>query len=126
MVGRVAYADVEVGEGVGLDHVAQDHVETATQRRTLDSFRHFGCHARVEFDCYALFRLFQNLDREVTTTRADFENGVGLLEVGFVDDGLGYAGVLEDVLTEVCVHFEDCIGLTGRGVGVGTTGFVVG
>jgi hypothetical protein len=35
---------------------------------------------------------------EVAGSRADFEDGVGLLEEGFVDDGIGDARVLEDVL----------------------------
>jgi len=35
---------------------------------------------------------------EVAGSRTDFEDGIGLLEEGFVDDGIGDTWVLEDVL----------------------------
>lgn len=119
MVGRVADADVEVGE-VGLDHVAEDDVEAFALRCALDTFGDFGGHARVEFDGDAFFGLFEDLDRQVAGAGTDFEDYVGLFKVSFVDDRSSHAGVLEDVLAYVCVHLED--GVRGRG----GRGFCVG
>jgi len=44
---------------------------------------------------------------------------IGLFEIGLVDNGLGYTRVFENVLTEICVEFEDIVGVaallaTGR------------
>ena len=36
---------------------------------------------------------------------------IGLLEIGLVDNSLGYTGILENVLTEVGVELEDVVGI---------------
>ena len=41
---------------------------------------------------------------------------ITLLQVGFVDNGLSDAGVLQDVLADVGIHLEDFV---GRGLGLG-------
>ena len=50
---------------------------------------------------------------------------IRLFQIGLVDDCLGDTGILEDVLTEIRVEFEDAVGgmaLPARGgAGIGVT-----
>ena len=58
----------------------------------------------------------------VSGTRTDFDDDIGGLEVGLVDNGVADARVLEDVLAKVLVEAEDvCVGraLGGRFAVVG-------
>jgi len=87
-----------------------------------------GSHTRVQFDCYAFLCLFKNADCKVTRAGTDFEDHIGLGEIGFCDDGVCYTGILEDMLAvvvksvlrriimtrltkvpKVCVHLENAI-----------------
>lgn len=114
LVRRVADADVEVGEG-HLAEVAEDDLELAALARAVHTLVQLGAHARVHLDDGALLALLEDADSEVTGTRTDFEDDVGGLEVGLVDDVLRYEGVLENVLAEaVCVE-DGVSGILTRG-----------
>lgn len=81
-----------------LDHISQQYFQSLLLRRAHDTLAQLGSHARVQLYCYTFLRLFEDADREVTGAGADFEDDVGLVELGFLDYGVCYTGVLEDVL----------------------------
>ena len=82
----------------GLDHVAEYDVQLFVLWFALEALCEFGGHARVHFDGDAFARGLEDAGCEVSGSRADFEDDVRLLEVSFGNDGIGDAGVLEDVL----------------------------
>lgn len=82
---------------------------------SLNTLAQFGSHAWVHLYDSGLLCLFQNTDRQVTGTGTDFENHIGRLEVGLVDDTLCNERVLENMLTEL-VGVED--GVLGGGARV--------
>lgn len=112
LVGRIAYADVELREG-GLDDVSQEDLELPLFWLPLDALRHFGRHAGVHLDGDDLLGLFQDSDCQVTRTRSDLEDSIGRLEVRLVDDLFGYTGVLEDICKAAHQRFGSS-GQTGR------------
>jgi hypothetical protein len=65
-----------------------------------DTFAQFCCHARIEFDGYAFLCFLQYANCEIARAGADFEDDVGLVEAGFLDDCVCYAGIFEDVLAK--------------------------
>ena len=118
LIRRITDANIEIRQ-FHLAHIPQQHLQPLRFRFPLHPFRHFGGHARVQLHRDDLLRFFQDLDRQVACARADFQHDVTLFEIGFVDDGLSYAGVFEHVLADVGFHFED-------GVGGGAVGGAVG
>jgi len=67
----------------------------------LEALCQFGGHAWVHFHGDAFASGLEDAGCEVAGSRTDFEDGIGLLEEGFGDDGIGHTWVLEDVLALV-------------------------
>ena len=67
-------------------------------RLALEAFRQFGGHARVHFHGDAFAGGLEDAGGQVAGSGTDFEDGIGLFEECFVNDGIGDAWVLEDVL----------------------------
>ena len=109
LVRRVADANIKVRQ-VRLDHIPQHDLQSLLLRLPLHPLGDLGRHPRIEFHGDDSFCLFEDFDSQVARSGADFENDVALLEVGFVDYGLGDSRVAENVLAEVGVHFEDVVG----------------
>ena len=113
LIRRVADTDIEV-RPLHFAHIPQQHLQPLRLGLALHSLRHLGRHARVQLHGDHFLCLLEDLDRQVARPGADFQHDVALLDVGFVDDGLGHARVLEHVLPDVGLHLEDCI-LSGGG-----------
>ena len=92
-----------------FDHVAEDEIKSLRCGRALETFCEFGTHARVLLDCYYALGLFEYFRRQVACSWTDFQHDIGLLEVGLINDCLCHTWVLEDVLSEVFVEFEDVV-----------------
>ena len=99
-----------------LYHVAEDDFQSLRRRRALKSFGQFGSHSRILLHGYNTLGFFEDLGSQVTGSGTDFEDYVGLFDVCLVHNRLRYTGVLEDMLTNVCVHLENVVG-GSRGTG---------
>ena len=115
LVGRVADADVKVGQ-IRLDHVAEQDLEALLLGLALDALGELGGHPGIQLDGHDLLGLFEDPSRQVARSGADFEDdlegavsyeiledvesaNVALFKIGLVDDGLRYPGIFEDVLS---------------------------
>lgn len=98
---------------------------------SLNTLAQFSSHAWVHLNNGGLLGLLKNTNRQITRTGTDFEDHIGGLQVGLVDNTLGDEGILENVLTKF-VGIEDGIlgggarvlvrGVDGVRVGGGCTG----
>lgn len=113
LVGGIANAHIMRRE-VQLDGIAQQDLELLGERRAHDTLGDLAGHARVQLDGNQLLGFFEDAHADVARARADFEDGVCWLEEGLVDDGVRYSGVLEDVLADIGVEFEDVVLAGGR------------
>lgn len=116
LVGRIRDTHV-VGWEIQLDGVAEQHLELLLVGGAHDALRDLAGHARVELDGDQPLGLLEDAHADVAGSGADLEDSVGGFQVGLVDDGVGDAGVLEDVLADVGVELEDIVLAGGRGVG---------
>lgn len=87
------------------------------------TLRHLCRHPGVQLNANAFLGLFQDPDRQVARTGTDLQHGIGGFEEGLVDNGVGYTWVLENVLADVGVEFENVVRSTGT---LGLGGPVVG
>lgn len=86
MIGRVGDADVEVREG-RLDDVAEEDFQILFVRCGLHALCEFGGHTGIHFDGCDGAGGAEDEDCEIAGSGTDFEDVVGLFEVGFCDDG---------------------------------------
>ena len=100
-----------------LDDVAEDDFELLGEGSALDTLGDFGTHTGIEFDGDDLLGLLEGADRDVTGTGTDFDDDIGGLEEGLVDNGIRDTGVLEDMLAIVLVELED-VGVGGLAAAV--------
>lgn len=100
---------------VQLDRIAQQHLQLFGKGRAHDTLCDLASHARVQLDSDQLLCLFENANTDVACTGTDFEDGVGGFQEGFVDDGVGDTRVLEDMLADIGVEFEDIVLACGGG-----------
>lgn len=107
LVGRVGDEGVAWRHFGHLDDISQDDFELLGQGSALDTLGDFGTHTGIKFDGDDLLGLFEGADRDVTGTGTDFDDDIGGLEEGLVDNGIRDTGVLEDMLAKVLVELED-------------------
>ena len=71
----IGNADVERGE-LGFNYISQHDIKALLHRGTLDTLRHFGGHAGIEFYGNDFARLLEDADCQVARSRADFKNNI--------------------------------------------------
>lgn len=106
----IGNANVERGE-LSFNHIPQHDIKALLHRGALDTLRHFGSHAGIEFYGNDFARLLEDADCQVARSRADFKNNIRRFQVGLLDNRFCYSGVLQDMLSDVGVEFEDIIRL---------------
>lgn len=104
-----------MGREVELDRITQQHLQLFGEGRAHDTFCDLASHTRVQLDSDEFLGLFKNAYTNVACSGTDFEDGVGGFEEGLVDDGVGNTGVLEDMLADIGIEFEDIILACGGG-----------
>ena len=109
LVRRVTDTNIKVRQ-LRLDHISQHDLQSLLLGLPLHPLRDLRRHPRIEFHSDDSFCPFEDFDSQVPCSGAYFQNDVALLEVGFVDYGLGDSRVAENVLAEVGIHFEDIVG----------------
>ena len=69
----IAYAYVEIWQ-LGLYHVAKQDFQSFRFRLALYALCDFACHSWIKLNSYDLFGLFEDFDRDIASTRTDFED----------------------------------------------------
>lgn len=54
------------------------------QDPTLHAFRDFSCHPRIQFDCNYFLCFFENLDCQVSSSRAYFKDDLLVMSIDFI------------------------------------------
>ena len=70
-------------------------------------------HARIEFDGDDHFTGFEKLLGEVSSTGTNFEDDIGALDAGFLDNSVDQQRVLEDVLAFGFVESDTTLVVVG-------------
>lgn len=96
---------------LSLDDISKQNLQSLLHRRALHTLCDFSGHARINFDGDDFLCCFQDADCQVTSSWTDFEDDIGRLKVGLLNNSFCDTRILQDVLAESGIELEDVVGL---------------
>jgi len=90
---------VKVGD-IDLEEITMDDLQFVAVFSVGSTLGKLDNHSRVKLNSDNFLCNFQQLDSHVTSTRADFKDGICRLDSGLFNNGFNNERVLQDVLTE--------------------------